>query len=66
MTGGEQIFFCILHILSEKNMREGLGTPAVVIGAGMAGLLAARVLHDNFSEVILLERDSQCLENGYQ
>lgn len=31
---------------------------AVVIGASMAGLLAARVLADTFDEVILLERDA--------
>lgn len=30
---------------------------AVVIGASMAGLLAARVLADHFDEVVLLERD---------
>ena len=33
-------------------------TRAIVLGAGMAGLAAARVLSDSFSEVILLERDS--------
>ncbi len=32
-------------------------TRAVVIGAGMAGLAAARVLSDHFDEVVLLERD---------
>ena len=30
---------------------------AVVIGASMAGLLAARVLSECFIEVVLLERD---------
>src|SRR6266849_9922146 len=30
---------------------------AVVIGASMAGLLAARVLSDHFSEVEIVERD---------
>ena len=30
---------------------------AVVVGASMAGLLAARVLADHFSEVVLIERD---------
>lgn len=30
---------------------------AVVIGASMAGLLAARVLHEHYPEVVLLERD---------
>lgn len=31
---------------------------AVVIGASMAGLLAARVLADHFAEVVLVERDT--------
>jgi phytoene dehydrogenase-like protein len=30
---------------------------AVVLGASLAGLLAARVLSDNFTDVLLLERD---------
>jgi flavin-dependent dehydrogenase len=30
---------------------------AVVLGASLAGLLAARVLSDHFGEVLLLERD---------
>jgi flavin-dependent dehydrogenase len=30
---------------------------AVIIGASMAGQLAARILADHFDEVILLERD---------
>ncbi|HLN61558.1 MAG TPA: hypothetical protein VK464_08415, partial [Symbiobacteriaceae bacterium] len=30
----------------------------MVVGASMAGLLAARVLRDHFDEVLLLERDS--------
>ncbi len=30
---------------------------AVVIGGGMAGLLAARVLSDHFAQVTLIERD---------
>ncbi|HEY6926761.1 MAG TPA: FAD-dependent monooxygenase [Steroidobacteraceae bacterium] len=34
-----------------------LGTRAVVVGAGIAGILAARVLSDHFNEVIILERD---------
>ena len=33
------------------------GDHALVIGAGMAGLLAARVLSDAFSRVTVLERD---------
>ncbi len=34
-----------------------LGARAVVLGASLAGLLAARVLAERFSEVVLLERD---------
>jgi 2-polyprenyl-6-methoxyphenol hydroxylase-like FAD-dependent oxidoreductase len=34
------------------------GKEAVVIGASLAGLLAARVLADHFAQVTLLERDS--------
>lgn len=33
------------------------GTKVVVLGASMAGLLAARVLADHFEQVILVERD---------
>jgi 2-polyprenyl-6-methoxyphenol hydroxylase-like FAD-dependent oxidoreductase len=35
-----------------------LGQRAVVLGASMGGLLAARALHDHFGEVVLVERDS--------
>lgn len=38
--------------------REWAGKQAIVIGASMAGLLAARVLSDYFAQVALLERDS--------
>jgi 2-polyprenyl-6-methoxyphenol hydroxylase-like FAD-dependent oxidoreductase len=34
-----------------------LGQRAVVLGASMGGLLAARVLRDHFGEVVLVERD---------
>ena len=34
-----------------------LGQRAVVLGASLAGLLAARVLSERFAEVVLLERD---------
>ncbi|WP_224449969.1 NAD(P)/FAD-dependent oxidoreductase [Haloprofundus salilacus] len=34
------------------------GERAVVVGAGIAGLLAARVLADGFAEVVVVERDS--------
>jgi flavin-dependent dehydrogenase len=33
------------------------GRRAVVVGAGLAGLLAARVLAPRFGEVLLVERD---------
>ncbi len=35
----------------------GIGRRATVIGAGMAGLFAARVLSDYFNEVVVLDRD---------
>ena len=34
-----------------------IGKHALVIGAGMAGLAAARVLADHFERVLVLERD---------
>ncbi|MEV0358511.1 FAD-dependent monooxygenase [Nocardia sp. NPDC050697] len=37
---------------------------AVVLGAGIAGLLAARVLTENYSEVVVVERDS--LDDGWR
>lgn len=43
---------------------RGRGTRAIVLGAGMAGLAAARVLSDFFDEVVLLERDS--IESEHQ
>jgi 2-polyprenyl-6-methoxyphenol hydroxylase-like FAD-dependent oxidoreductase len=39
-------------------MAEFLGRQAVVIGAGMGGLPAARVLADHFERVLVLERDA--------
>jgi flavin-dependent dehydrogenase len=41
-----------------SNASPSAGTRAVVLGASMAGLLAARVLPDHFGEVVLLERDA--------
>jgi 2-polyprenyl-6-methoxyphenol hydroxylase-like FAD-dependent oxidoreductase len=38
-------------------MRRPIGRQAVVIGAGMSGLAAARALADHFEQVIVLERD---------
>lgn len=42
----------------DSNQVPVWGEHAVVIGAGMAGLLAARVLADAFDEVTVIERDS--------
>ena len=36
---------------------RNVGNHAVVLGAGMAGLLAARVLSDRYGRVTVLERD---------
>ena len=38
-------------------MASFIGQQAVVIGAGMGGLTAARVLADHFERVLVLERD---------
>ena len=35
-----------------------IGKQAVVVGAGMAGLPAARALADHFEQVVVLERDT--------
>lgn len=40
-----------------SNEANKMGNEAVVLGAGVAGLLAARVLSDHFSSVTLVERD---------
>ncbi|HEV7450294.1 MAG TPA: FAD-binding monooxygenase [Pseudonocardiaceae bacterium] len=39
-------------------MRQELGDHAVVLGAGMAGLLAARVLTDAYRKVTIIDRDA--------
>ena len=39
-------------------MSTHFGRQAVVIGAGMAGMPAARVLADYFDQVIVLENDA--------
>lgn len=41
-----------------------MATKAVVVGASVAGILAARVLSDHFEEVTLVERDLLCEEVG--
>jgi flavin-dependent dehydrogenase len=38
-------------------MRNLIGGQAVVVGAGLAGLTAARALADYFEHVVVLERD---------
>jgi len=43
--------------LKQKGSSELIGKHAVVIGASMAGLLAARVLSDSFERVTIIERD---------
>jgi 2-polyprenyl-6-methoxyphenol hydroxylase-like FAD-dependent oxidoreductase len=45
---------------------KSLGERAIVVGAGIAGALAARVLADHFREVIVLERDDPPDSSGYR
>lgn len=40
------------------DMREANTAQAVVLGASMAGLLAARVLSERFKRVVVIERDA--------
>jgi 2-polyprenyl-6-methoxyphenol hydroxylase-like FAD-dependent oxidoreductase len=42
-------------------MSATLGKQAVVVGGGMGGLFAARVLSDHFENVLVLERDEEPL-----
>lgn len=42
---------------SSRSETERIGRSAVVVGASMAGLCAARVLADRFDHVLLLDRD---------
>ncbi len=44
--------------MPDPKSRSPLGRRAIVLGASMAGLLAARVLAERFDEVWLLERDA--------
>lgn len=41
----------------DETRAESIGDRAVVVGGSMAGLCAARVLHDVVDEVVILERD---------
>lgn len=43
-------------------MNSKIGDQAVVLGAGIAGLLAARVLSDHYERVTLVERDQLPLD----
>jgi flavin-dependent dehydrogenase len=38
-------------------MNKKIGNRAVVLGASMAGLLAARVLAESYQQVIVIDRD---------
>jgi len=51
------VFRCRLCRQREECLVSKLGERAVVLGAGMAGLLAARVLSDFYGMVTLVERD---------
>lgn len=41
-----------------EGQQRSLGKQAIVIGASMAGLVAARVLRDHFEQVLVVERDA--------
>ena len=43
-----------------------IGKQAVVVGAGMAGLAAARALVDYFEHVVVLERDTLPLDASHR
>ena len=43
-----------------------IGRRAVVVGAGMAGLPAARTLADYFEQVVVLERDTLPLDASHR
>lgn len=45
---------------------RSLGERAIVLGAGIAGTLVARVLADHFDQVLVLERDSGPDQNGFR
>jgi 2-polyprenyl-6-methoxyphenol hydroxylase-like FAD-dependent oxidoreductase len=42
----------------DSNLNTEIGEHAVVVGASMAGLFAARVLNDGFQKVTVIDRDS--------
>jgi 2-polyprenyl-6-methoxyphenol hydroxylase-like FAD-dependent oxidoreductase len=47
-------------------MPDQSGGRAVVLGGGMAGLLATRVLSDKFAEVVVVDRDELSTATGYR
>src|ERR1700758_4237373 len=47
-------------------MSSPIGKRAVVVGAGMAGLPAARALADFFEHVVVLERDTLPLDASHR
>ena len=50
----------VKELFKEGTLTESshhLGSHAIVIGGGMAGLLAARVLTNHFERITLIERD---------
>jgi 2-polyprenyl-6-methoxyphenol hydroxylase-like FAD-dependent oxidoreductase len=44
--------------LEKMHLSKIIGQRAIVIGAGIAGLAAARALADSFAQVVILERDT--------
>src|SRR5450755_2290983 len=49
-----------------EHMGNLIGAQAVVVGAGLAGLTAARALADYFERVIVLERDALPEDAGHR
>jgi len=47
-------------------MPDQRGERAVVLGGGMAGLLAARVLSDSYADVVIVDRDELIGVTGYR
>src|SRR5215469_5438901 len=58
MIGAFQFRLSLQENLEEVPMPSLIGKQAVVVGAGMAGLTAARSLADFFERVIVLENDA--------
>ena len=48
-----------LRAVKGIGLPEIIGQRAVVIGAGIAGLAAARALSDSFAKVVILEREAR-------